>query len=428
MRLLVTNTQKPQAYYIILSLRPYAEWIVAATDRPRSYAAYSKHVDVRHNIPTPNADFEAGVLQKTNTKAEQNYLKAILNICTKENIDTIVPSNEPDIYVLSKNKQTFKDLGIVVTVPDFENLLSLVDKAETLRLAQESGISCPKTILFDEETDVLAQAREIGPPWIIKPRSSSGGAGMSIVTDPANLREKLSFVAERYKNPMIQEFIPGSEKQNFYVILDSKNKATFIHCPKIVRYCHRLYRNSTAVALSCTEHPWLPQVKSFVESLGVRGALTVQMKIDARDGIPKLMEINAGIRTRCWYWLVLGVNSPLLCTQIERNEGDLDVSAIPSDVMLLDPIEDFVNLGTEFADWTVYTVRRSILRKQPTDPLNPPPSPVQIVSAYFKNYFGRHKKAFCPMFKHLLSDPKTNLLASLLLARHALRNLRNVGT
>lgn len=428
MRLLVTNTQKPQAYYIVLSLRSYAERIVASTDRPRCYAAYSKYVDARYGIPTPNVDFEYGHLQKTNTKAEQDYLKAILNICTKDNIDTIVPSNEPDIYVLSKNKQTLKDLGIVVTVPDFDILLSLVDKAETLRLAQKSGISCPRTILFDEETDVLSQAREIGPPWIIKPRSSSGGAGMSIVTDPAQLREKLAFVAEKYKNPMIQELIPGAEKQNFYVILDSKGKATFIHCPKIVRYCRRLYRNSTAAALSCTEHPWLPQVKSFVENLGVRGALTVQTKIDARDGIPKLMEINTGIRTHCWYWLVLGVNSPLLCTKIERNEGDLDVSAIPSDVMLLDPIEDFVNLGTELADWPVYKVRQSILGKKPTDPLNPPHSPGKIASAYFENYFGGHKKAFCPMFKHMLSDPKPNLLASLLFARHALRNLRNVGT
>ena len=169
-------------------------------------------------------------------------------------------------------------------------------------------------------------------------------------------------------------------------------------------------------------------MKSFVENLGVRGALTVQTKIDARDGLPKLMEINAGIRTRCWYWLVLGVNSPLYCIKIERDEGDFDESATPSDVMLLDPIDDFVNLGPELADWTVYTVRRSILRKDSIDPLNPPASPGKIVLAYFENYFGRHKKAFCPMFKHMLSDPKPNLLASLLFARHALRNLRNIGT
>ena len=315
-----------------------------------------------------------------------------------------------------------------MTVPDFDKLLPLIDKAETFRLAQEAGFPCPRTILFEEGTDVLPRAMEIGPPWVIKPRSSSGGAGLSIVTDPAQLRERLAFVAKSYKEPMIQELIPGNDKQNFYVILDAEGKARFVQCPEIVRYSRRLYRNSTAAAVSRTEHPWLPQVKSFVENLGVRGALTVQTKIDARDGLPKLMEINAGIRTRCWYWLVLGVNSPLYCIKIERDEGDFDESATPSDVMLLDPTEDIVNLTTELADWAVYTVRTSILRKKPIDPLNTPPSPVKIASAYFENYLGRHEKAFCPLFTHLLSDPTPTLLASLLLARHAFLNLRNVGT
>ena len=374
----------------------------------------------------PSIDFLSGRLQTSNTKAEQVYVEVILNICIKENIDTIVPSNEPDIYVLSKNKQTLNDLGIVVTVPDFDKLLPLVDKAETLRLARKSGIPCPRTILFGEETDVLSQAREIGPPWIIKPRSSAHAIGMVIVTDPAQLREKLAFVTKEYKDPLIQELVPGSEKQNFYVILDSEGKAKFVHCPKIVRYWGRLYRNSTAAALSRTEHPWLPQVKRFVEKLGVRGALTVQTKIDARDGLPKLMEINVGIRSNGWYWHALGVNVPLLCIKIERNEGDLDIGPIPSDVLFLDPIGDFVNLGTELADWAVFTVRQSILGKRPADPLNRPPSPGKIASAYFENYLGGNKKAFCPTFKHMLSDPKPNLLWSLILARQAYRNLKNL--
>ncbi len=250
---------------------------------------------------------------------------------------------------------------------------------------------------------------------------------MVIVTDPARLRETLAFVAENYEDPLIQELVPGAEKQNFYFILNSEGKAKFVHCPKIVRYWSRLYRNSTAAALSRTEHPWLPQVKRFVEALGVRGALTVQTKIDARDGLPKLMEINVGIRTNDWYWDALGINSPLLCARIERNEDDLDIGPIPSDVMLLDPIGDFVNLGTELADWAVFTVRQSNLGKRPADPLNRPPSPGKIATAYFENYRGGNKKAFCPMFKHMPSDPKPNLLGSLMLARSALRNLRKIG-
>lgn len=428
MRLLVTNTQKPQAYYIVLALRQHADWIVAAMDRPRSYAAYSRYVDARHTIPTPNTDIDAGLLQNSNTAAEQDYVTAILDICSRENIDTIVPSNEPDIYVLSKNKHRLKEAGITATVPDFDDLVPLIDKADTLRIAQESGFPCPRTLLNGEEPDLLSRAMEIGPPWVIKPRSSSGGAGMSIVTDPAALMERLSAVARNYREPMIQELVPGSEKQNFYVIVGADGTVKFIHCPEIVRYSRRLYRNSTAAALSRTEHPWLSQVKDLVEALGVRGALTVQTKIDARDGTPKLMEINTGIRTRCWYWLGLGVNSPLHCVEIERQVADVRAGPIESGVMMLDPTEDIVNLATEIADWAVYRVRTSVFRKKPVDARNAPASPGQIAVSYFRNYLGNHKKVYSPLFTNLLRDPKPTFLASFLLARHAIMNLRNVGT
>ena len=83
MRLLVTNTQTSHAYDVIRCLRPYAERIVATMDRPISYAAYSRFVDARYRIPTPNTDWQSGNIGPKNTEAENNYFQALLDICDK---------------------------------------------------------------------------------------------------------------------------------------------------------------------------------------------------------------------------------------------------------------------------------------------------------------------------------------------------------
>ena len=114
MRLLVTNTRVAQAYAIIRALRPHAERMVATTSGPRPlgiwptcHAAFSRLVDRRYHVPDPEADWREGRIQPENTPREQTFVDAVLEICARESIDTIFPSNDPWIYVFSKNKELF---------------------------------------------------------------------------------------------------------------------------------------------------------------------------------------------------------------------------------------------------------------------------------------------------------------------------------
>ncbi|MCZ6893008.1 MAG: ATP-grasp domain-containing protein [Gammaproteobacteria bacterium] len=401
---------------------------MATIDRPMSYAAYSRFVDARYNIPTPNADWQSGRIELKNTEAEAKYLKALLEICDKEKITVIYPSRDPDIYICSKNKQMLQDRNILTPVPELDILLGVLDKGRTIELAQRAGFPCPKTILGYRGMDISAVNSAFGPPWIIKPRTSAGSTGMAIVNDLAKLQHTIEHVVAHYGNPLIQEYIPGSQRQNFYVLVDGNGDIHHIVCPNIVRYCRRLYRDSTAASLSSTEHPWLPQVRDFVRSLNLRGAMTVQTKIDARDNTPKLLEINAGIRAHSWNAVALGVNSPLLCLKTERKEKLPTVGEIPSGILFLDPIQDLTGFPTEFADWLVFWVRTKLLRRKPTDVNSSPPGPYRMLRSYAENYLGKHRKAFHPTVSLMLRDPKPNLLSAYIQLRYSLSNLRKVGT
>jgi hypothetical protein len=126
MNLLVTNTRNAQAYAIIRALGPFAKKIVATMEGDNriaarlSHAANSRLVDKRYYTPSPAKDWRAGRIQKENTESEEAYIKALVGICERENIDTIFPSFDPHVYVFSKNKERFKQVGVIIPIPDYE--------------------------------------------------------------------------------------------------------------------------------------------------------------------------------------------------------------------------------------------------------------------------------------------------------------------
>ena len=113
MRLLVTNTRTGQAYAIIRSLRPHAEWI-SATKYGSSWltaqtaaAAASRLVDRSYVVTSPEEDWAAGIIQKENTGREEQYIRDIMAICERDRIDTIFPSYDPQVYILTKKTYPF---------------------------------------------------------------------------------------------------------------------------------------------------------------------------------------------------------------------------------------------------------------------------------------------------------------------------------
>ena len=196
MNLLVTNTRNAQAYSIIRALRPHTEKLVVTMDGKNrlaarlSHAANSRLVDKRYYVPSPVEDWRAGRIQKENTEREEAYIQAVLRICEQENIDTIFPSYDAHVYVFSKNKERFEKKGVLVTVPDYEAVMTPLDKYRTIQAAEEVGFPCPKTFLPQSEEDARRIANELGFPLIMKRRFTAGGRGMHLIKDLPELLDK----------------------------------------------------------------------------------------------------------------------------------------------------------------------------------------------------------------------------------------------
>ena len=145
----------------------------------------------------------------------------------------------------------------------------------------------------------------------------------------------------------------------------------------------------------------------------VWGGVTVQTKIDPRDGRPKLMEVNPRLGVHLWYRSELGLNEPLACLQLARGETVAPLPPPADGCLLLKPIEDLVGLPFELLDRAAFDLRRIVPGGRLVDPSNPPVAVGALFGSYLRHYLAPGPKRYSPQSRHLLDDPLPGLLWAL---------------
>jgi glutathione synthase/RimK-type ligase-like ATP-grasp enzyme len=408
MRLLVTNPWNGQAYCVLRSLRGHASRVIATVYREHGVlgrlapAAVSRFVDRVYPVPLVVEDWRRGGLEEENTATEERYVRAVLDICERENLDTVFPSWDPEVLLLSKNKSRLAERGITVPVPEWSVLRRAMDKHALVQAATELGFPCPRTYLPGTPEDAGDLAKRLGYPLVVKPRFSARGRGSCLVADPTKLEETVRQVQPTFGMPILQEWIPGGLDQRISVAvtLDRAGRPITVHARRHLRTVLRSFVSLPCAQASCTETPVVGDAIRLLQALGYVGHARVQVKVDPRDGVPKLMEINCRPGYRIWCELAVGQPVPLLCVQIHRGEP---VDAMPPHAgpdVFLNPVEDTVSL---VARW-LGSARLHVVPGRPEPTIEGHPSPRAILREYRKTYRAP-RKHFDWYFGALADDP-----------------------
>ena len=158
-------------------------------------------------------------------------------------------------------------------------------------------------------------------PAVIKPRISSGSFGIVYVRKREDLIPSYQKVHARYPFPLIQEWIPdGGGTFGLSALFDeaSNIKAAFIH-KKL-----RMYpvQGGPSTLREGVEHPQIMELGlSLLKSLNWTGVGMIEFKVDPRDGVPKLMEINPRFWGSLQLAIVSEVDFPYLILKMARGES-----------------------------------------------------------------------------------------------------------
>jgi predicted ATP-grasp superfamily ATP-dependent carboligase len=412
MNLLITNTQEDQAYVILRCLREHASRIVITLDgrsvlkRWSGMSAWSRYVDKRYPVPDCAADWRAGTIRPDNTPGEEGYIRRIEEICALERIDCVFPSYDAEMYVLSKNKARLADRGVTTVAPDFEGLTRILDKSLTLAAAERVGFPTPRTLIPEHRDELAEKARELGPPWVLKPRCDAHAVNIHLASNQDELLRKYDLLTAAQERPLIQEFIPATSKQNFYLLIRPGPEVVSLVTFKV----HRLRRTGMQMPCAAVETtrdiPFESEIRALIAQLGIWGGMTLQTVVDARDGRPKFLEINPRLGRNLWFRTELGINEPLKYLQIAQGRDPGPVAQVSEGMLLLDPLADLLHLLGQSVDQSARWLRARIKRESGfrDDPLAEKPV-LTVLRDMRDDYFGDRRRVTSPLGRGFRSDP-----------------------
>jgi len=258
-------------------------------------------------------------------RSPDQFIEFLLTEIKKNPYDCLFPMEEETLLLLAKYHSEISPYTYLLS-PDLKKIEFVRDKRNLMQFAEAHGIPTPKTFYHPPFLSPSPPKEEGGVegipiPAVIKPRISSGSFGIVYVKREEDLIPSYQSVHGQYPFPIIQEWIPDGEGTfGLSALFDeaSNIKAAFVH-KKL-----RMYpvQGGPSTLREGVEHPQIMELGlSLLKSLNWVGVGMVEFKVDPRDGIPKLMELNPRFWGSLQLAIVSGVDFPYLLLRMSRKES-----------------------------------------------------------------------------------------------------------
>lgn len=236
--------------------------IVVATDMQKTAPALYE-ADKQYIVPRITTD---------------GYIDIILDICKKEKINGVLSLIDPELSLLAKNEDKFRDFGVKVIGSSYELCELSLDKYSMYHWLVEHNYNCAKTFIDFEEF----KQKTMEYPVFVKPIRGSASIAIAQAVDERTAR----FLFEQNENMMIQEFLNGQEiGVDVYIDMISGEVVSIFAKKKLL-----MKAGETDKAISFKDDKLFSLVEQFVLEAGFRG----QVDIDIFDvnGKYYISEVN----------------------------------------------------------------------------------------------------------------------------------------
>ncbi|MCM1567467.1 MAG: ATP-grasp domain-containing protein [Dehalobacter sp.] len=305
-KVLVTDAQMRNSLAIIRSLGKAGLHVTAGEATRFATGAFSKYC--RGRIVYPDA------------KNPDAFADFMLKKVQEEHFDMFIPVTDSTLIPVIQRKKEFARYT-TVPFPDYDLMLKALDKSQTLKIAAESGVPCPKTYAIADVGELKDIKDELQYPVIIKPRTSYGSRGVTMCRSAAELVTKYAAVSETYLSPLVQEYIPNGGEVGVYTLYNNDSE------PRAVSIQRRLrsypITGGPSTCRETIEYPGLADTAfRLLKAMKWRGVAMVEFRIDPRDNTPKLMEVNPRFWGSLHLSILSGVDFPYMLYRLAK-DGDV---------------------------------------------------------------------------------------------------------
>lgn len=254
------------------------------------------------------------------------YAKAVEKIVKNVKFNVFFPVFEWSLLPISKNRDKISSY-VKLPIASHESILKCFDKLSTTKLAIENDIPIPQTYFVHNSAELKKISKEITYPAVVKPRWSiiwkndrAFHKRSGFVNSDAELVATYNSIHQYFPFPLIQEYVPGV---NYSVAsLYNEGKPRAFCCIKVPRAWPPTGGNSCFRESVPLNSEMRNYSEKLLNALDWHGIAEVEFRLDSRDNVPRLMEINPRFWGSLSVAVKAGVDLPYLLYRMTM-DGDV---------------------------------------------------------------------------------------------------------
>ena len=256
---------------------------------------------------------------------DPEYIDALLDLCRKEEVKVLITGSEPELKVVSVNRQCFSNVGILTLINDAHVIDLCMNKWATMCFLIENGFHAPRSILLEKDDDCTKVERM---PVVVKPAVGGGGSNLVFI---AQDYEELSFFTRYILRsggiPMAQEYL-GTPDDEYTVAVMTTFDGELVGSLAVHRYIlsglssnmkirgrigsytgHTLALSSGISQGEIEDRPEVQrECERLAKAIGSKGPLNVQLRVVGGNVYP--FEINPRFSGTTAFRALAGYNEP----------------------------------------------------------------------------------------------------------------------
>lgn len=257
---------------------------------------------------------------------DKSYIDEIISICKKENINGVLSLIDPELSILAKNSDEFKQIGVSIIGSEYDVCERSLDKFRMFKWLESNNFNCAKTYINLEDFIEDFENNIISFPVFVKPNRGSASISISKVED----METLKVVFNKQDGLIIQQFLNGQEIGiDAYIDMISGEVVSIFSKVKI-----KMRAGETDKSVSFKDDKLNELIIDFVSKFGFRG----QIDIDVFDinGEYYISEVNPRFGGGYPHAYECGVNNiQLIKNNLEGKTNEKNIGNYNENIFML---------------------------------------------------------------------------------------------
>ena len=277
-RVLITGAGGPAAVAALLDLPDAVVWVAADVD-PHAVGLYL--VPPSRRVLVPRGD-------------DPELVDRLLRACLEHGVDVLWPTVDSELLPVAEAADRFAAVGVRVLAAPVPALKVCLDKWRLVERCR-GVVRVPATSVVTAPADLGG----VPTPYVLKPRSGSGGRGVRVVRGPED-----TVAVPRDGSYLRQEYLPGDEYS-----VDVLCRPDGTVAAAVPRRRNKV-DSGIAVAGRTVRDAELEAFGAAVATaVGIVGIANVQVRRDQR-GRPALLEVNPRLPGTMPLTVAAGVDMP----------------------------------------------------------------------------------------------------------------------